>query len=73
MHSAQGSQFTSYEWQEFLEQRNLAQSMSHRGNCWDNAVGESFFNLLERERIRRKEYKTREEARQEVFDSIEFF
>lgn len=69
----QGSQFTSYEWQEFLEQHNLTQSMSRRGNCWDNAVAESFFNLLKRERIRRRKYKTREEARQDVFDYIEFF
>lgn len=44
-----------------------------RGNCWDNAVAESFFNLLKRERIRRRKYKTREEARQDVFDYIEFF
>ena len=69
----QGSQFTSYEWQEFLEQHNLAPSMSRRANCWDNAVVESFFNLLKRERIRRRKYKTREEARQDVFDYIEFF
>ena len=73
VHSDQGSQFTSYEWQEFLEQHNLTQSMSRRGNCWDNAVAESFFNLLKRERIRRRKYKTREEARQDVFDYIEFF
>jgi len=69
----QGSQFTSYEWQAFLEQHNLAQSMSRRGNCWDNAVAEGFFNLLNRGRIRRKKYKTREEARQDVCDYIEFF
>ncbi|MDO8985581.1 MAG: IS3 family transposase [Cypionkella sp.] len=73
VHSDQGSQFTSYEWQAFLEQHNLTQSMSRRGNCWDNAVAESFFNLLKRERIRRRKYKTREEARQDVFDYIEFF
>lgn len=73
VHSDQGSQFTSYEWQEFLEQHNLAPSMSRRANCWDNAVVESFFNLLKRERIRRRKYKTREEARQDVFDYIEFF
>ena len=73
VHSDQGSQFTSYEWQEFLEQHNLAPSMSRRGNCWDNAVVESFFNLLKRERIRRKKYKTRADARQDVFDYIEFF
>ena len=47
--------------------------MSRRGNCWDNAVAESFFNLLKRERIRRRKSKTRAEARQDVFDYIEFF
>lgn len=67
------SQFTGYEWQEFLEQHNLVPGMSRRGTCWDNAVVESLFNLLKRERIRRKKYKTREEARQDVSDYIEFF
>ncbi len=47
--------------------------MSPRGNCHDNAVAESFFNLLKRERIRRKTYRTRDEARQDVFDYIEIF
>jgi putative transposase len=73
VHSDQGSQFTSYGWQGFLEQHSLAPSMSRRGNCRDNAVAESFFNLLKRERIRQKKYKTREEARQDLFDYIEFF
>ncbi len=73
MHSGQGFQFTSQEWREFLEQHNLAPSMSRRANCWDNAVVESFFNLLQRQRIRRKKYKTREEACQDGFDYIEFF
>ena len=44
-----------------------------RGNCHDNAVVESFFNLLKRERIRRRTYRTRAEARQDVFDYIEMF
>jgi putative transposase len=47
--------------------------MSRRGNCHDNAVAESFFNLLKRERIRRRKYKTREDARSDVFDYIEMF
>jgi len=47
--------------------------MSRRGNCHDNAVVESFFNLLKRERVRRRTYKTRDEARQDVFDNIEMF
>lgn len=44
-----------------------------RGNCHDNAVAENFFNLLKRERIRRRRYKTREQARQDIFDYIEMF
>ena len=47
--------------------------MSRRGNCHDNAVAESFFNLLKRERIWRRTYKTRAKARQDVFDYIEMF
>ena len=47
--------------------------MSRRGNCHDNAVAESFFNLFKRERMRRKVYRTRAEAWQDVFDYIEMF
>jgi hypothetical protein len=64
VHSDQGSQFSSYDWRDFLDEHNLQQSMSRRGNCHDNAVAESFFQLLKRERIRRKTYGTREEAKQ---------
>ena len=73
IHSDQGSQFTSREWQLFLSQHNLEASMSRRGNCHDNAVAESFFQLLKRERIRRRTYLTREAARQDVFEYIEMF
>ncbi len=73
VHSDQGSQFTSIDWASFLNQNNLEHSMSRRGNCHDNAVAESFFNLLKRERIRRRVYKTRAAARQDVFDYIEMF
>jgi len=73
VHSDQGSQFTSAEWQSFLAAHNLEASMSRRGNCYDNAVAESFFHLLKTERIRRKTYKTRKLARQDVFDYIEMF
>ena len=71
IHSDQGSQFTSMDWAAFLRAHNLEHSMSRRGNCHDNAVAESFFNLIKRERIRRKTYRTREEARPDVFDYIE--
>ena len=73
IHSDQGSQFTSREWQMFLQQHNLDASMSRRGNCHDNAVAESFFQLLKRERIRRKTYANRDDARQDVFEYIEMF
>ncbi len=73
VHSDQGSQFTSMGWASFLKAHNLEHSMSRRGNCHDNAVAESFFNLIKRERIRRRTYKTRDEARRDVFDYIEMF
>jgi putative transposase len=73
VHSDQGSQFTSREWQTFLHQHNLEPGMSRRGNCHDNAVAESFFQLLKRERIRRRTYPTRDAARQDVFEYIELF
>lgn len=73
IHSDQGSQFTSMGWASFLKAHNLEHSMSRRGNCHNNAVAESFFNLLKRERIKRRMYKSREEARQDVFDYIEMF
>jgi putative transposase len=56
-----------------LEQNNLVASMSRRGNCYDNAVAESFFQLLKRERIRRKVYPSREAARQDILAYIEMF
>jgi len=73
IHSDQGSQFSSYEWQAFLKEHNFKQSMSRRGNCHDNSVVESFFQLLKRERVKRKIYVTRAQAREDVFDYIEMF
>ncbi|TBP46521.1 IS3 family transposase [Klebsiella quasipneumoniae] len=73
VHSDQGSQYTSHEWQSFLKSHGLEGSMSRRGNCLDNAVAESFFQLLKRERIKKKIYGTREEARSDIFDYIEMF
>ncbi len=73
IHSDQGSQFTSMDWASFIRAHNLEPSMSRRGYCHDNAVAESFFSSLKRERIRQRTYKTREKARQDVFDYIEMF
>lgn len=58
VHSDQGSQFTGGEWQDFLMAHNLSCSMSRRGNCHDNAVAESIFQLLKRERVKRRLYAT---------------
>ncbi|WP_457468714.1 IS3 family transposase [Pseudomonas sp. TE21394] len=73
IHTDQGSQFSSSDWQSFLKANNVISSMSRRGNCHDNAVAESFFQLLKRERIRRRIYATRDEARSDIFDYIEMF
>ncbi len=73
VHSEQGSQYTSHDWDAFLSQHGLQGSMSSRGNCHDNAVAESFFQLLKRERIKRKVYPTREDARTDIFEYIEMF
>jgi putative transposase len=73
VHSDQGSQYTSHDWQSFLKTHGLEGSMSRRGNCHNNAVAESFFQLLKRERIRRQTYATRDAARSDIFDYIEMF
>ena len=73
VHSDQGSQYTSHDWQSFLQSHGLEGSMSRRGNCHDNAVAESFFQLLKRERIKRHVYSTRKDARVDVFNYIEMF
>jgi len=73
VHSDQGSQYGSDDWQRFCHTHNLLASMSRRGNCWDNAVAESFFSSLKKERIRKRIYKTRDLARTDVFDYIEVF
>jgi putative transposase len=73
VHSAQGSQFSSYEWQGFLKEHNLVSSMSRRRSFRDNLVAESFFQLLKRERVRRRIYANGDEARQDIFDYIKMF
>lgn len=73
LHSDQGSQYTSRRCRKMLDQLNIKASMSRRGNCHDNAVAESFFANLKKEEIRRKKYRTREDARQAIFRYIEMF
>jgi len=73
VHSDQGSQYGSDDWMRFSKDHNIELSMSRRGNCYDNAVAESFFGSLKKERIGRKIYRTRKEARSDIFDYIEVF
>jgi len=73
IHSDQGAQYGSDDWVRFCRDHDLDPSMSRRGNCWDNAVAESFFSSLKKERIKKRVYKTRDLARADVFDYIEMF
>lgn len=72
-HSDQGSQYTNEDFQRPLADQGITCSMSRRGECWDNASMESFFSALKIERVFRSRYKTRDEARADVFDYIERF
>ena len=72
-HSDRGGQYTSDDFRNELAKHNIQCSMSSTGNCYDNAVAESFFGLIKRERINRKRYRTREQARADIFDYIEVF
>jgi putative transposase len=73
IHSDQGSQFGSDDFMRWCADNRLIPSMSRRGNCYDNAVAESFFSSLKKERIRRRIYASRQEAKSDVFDYIEGF
>ena len=73
VHSDQGAQYGSDDWMRFCQSNGMLPSMSRRGNCWDNAVAESFFSSLKKERIKKRVYKTRDLARADVFDYIESF
>lgn len=72
-HSDRGSQYCSHEFQKLLLENQMQSSMSRKGNCWDNAVSESFFGSLKTERVFFKSYATREDARKDVVDYIEMF
>jgi putative transposase len=72
-HSDQGSQYSSEQFQRLLRDHGITCSMSRAGNVWDNSAMESFFSSLKTERTARKVYRTRDEARADVFDYIERF
>ena len=72
-HSDQGSQYSSEQFQKLMADNGVVCSMSRSGNVWDNAAMESFFSSLKTERTARKVYRTRNQARADVFDYIELF
>ena len=72
-HSDRGSQYASHVFQARLHEYGMVCSMSRKGNCWDNAPTESFFNSLKNERVHGTRYDTRDEAIADVFDYIEPF
>ena len=73
VHSDQGSQYTSDDYQRTLKKHGMVSSMSRKGNCWDNAVAESFFHSLKTERTHHEKYRNRTHARLRVFEYIEVF
>jgi len=73
LHSDQGSQYASYEYKKFATSNNITLSMSRRGNCYDNAVAESFFKTLKKELVRKQIFITRKIAASKIFEYIEMF
>jgi putative transposase len=72
-HTDQGSQYASHSHRNILKQHQLIQSMSRKGDCWDNAVAESFFHTLKTELTHHHSFKTRQKAKNAIFDYIEVF
>jgi len=73
IHSDQGTQYGSDGWRRFCKSHRLEPSMSRRGNSWDNAVAESFFSSLKKERIKKRIYKDRDTAKNDIADYIDSF
>jgi putative transposase len=73
IHSDQGTQYGCDAWRRFCRSNHLEPSMSRKGNCWDNAVAESFFSSLKKERVKKQIYKNRDLAMNDVADYIDSF
>jgi len=73
IHSDQGSQYGSDDWRRFCRRNHLEPSMSRRGNCWDNAVAESFFSSLKKKRIKKRIYQNRDIATADISEYIDLF
>lgn len=72
-HTDRGSQYASYSHKDLLKENSITQSMSRKGNCWDNAVAESFFHSLKTELIHHEKFISRKEANEKIFEYIEIF
>lgn len=72
-HTDRGSQYASYEHKDLLKKYGIIQSMSRKGDCWDNAVSESFFHSLKTELIYHEDFKTKAQANEMIFEYIEIF
>ena len=72
-HSDRGSQYCSHDFHNLLEQHKMVSSMSRKGDCWDNAVAESFFGTLKNELIHGAGYITRDQAKGDIVNFIEMF
>ena len=72
-HTDRGSQYASYSHKDLLKKHGVIQSMSRKGNCWDNAVAESFFKSLKNELVYQTTFYTKKQAKQEIFKYIEFY
>ncbi len=73
VHSDRGSQYASRDYRRLLKAHGFVGSMSRKGDCWDNAVAESFFGTLKQERVHWRNYQTRLEAQQDVMNYISMF
>jgi putative transposase len=73
VHTDRGSQYASAAFRAMLEELQCLQSMSRKGNCWDNAVAESFFGTIKKECLYHQTFETRKEAEMAIFDYVEIF
>ena len=73
LHSDQGSQYAAADYRQILAENGIECSMSRKGNCWDNAVAESFFHTLKTELVHHEDYRSRSEAKASIFEYIEVF
>ncbi len=72
-HTDKGSQYASYSHKDLLQKHEITQSMSRKGNCWDNAVAESFFKTLKNDLVYQRYFYTKRQAKAEIFEYIEFY